>query len=353
MATYRKLPSGKWQATVWLPGRKRVTRTDVLKSVVKDWAVATETESARGKWRDPRKNTLTVGQWHAAWTKARRVEAETARADEGSWRLHLEATFGDVVLADLTRNQVQAWVKARSAAGVGPSAIRRALNLFKAMLEDAVTEDVVEANAARKVSAPTSPKRPPDWFTAAEVDAITAAMREAGRESAAVMTELMTWAGLRWGEAAALRGSDVDWLRKVVTVHHVLTQGGADKAYPKNSSSVREVPVPGWVVENMAALLVDRDTDARIFVTRRQGRALSGANWRREFDEARKVGGVDHGTPHTCRHTCASWLVQAGVPLYEVQRQLGHSSMQTTQVYAHLAPDAHTPITDAWVRLRA
>jgi len=39
------------------------------------------------------------------------------------------------------------------------------------------------------------------------------------------------------------------------------------------------------------------------------------------------------------RHTFASWLVQAGVSLYEVQRLLGHSSPTVTQVYSHLKPD--------------
>ena len=42
---------------------------------------------------------------------------------------------------------------------------------------------------------------------------------------------------------------------------------------------------------------------------------------------------------HTLRHTFASWLVQAGVPLYTVQRLMGHKSIVMTQRYAHLAPD--------------
>ena len=41
---------------------------------------------------------------------------------------------------------------------------------------------------------------------------------------------------------------------------------------------------------------------------------------------------------HSLRHTFASWLVQEGVPLYEVQRLLGHSTIAVTEVYAHLQP---------------
>ncbi|SMC74745.1 Site-specific recombinase XerD [Desulfocicer vacuolatum DSM 3385] len=42
---------------------------------------------------------------------------------------------------------------------------------------------------------------------------------------------------------------------------------------------------------------------------------------------------------HTCRHTCASWMVMQGVSLYLVQKVLGHSTIQVTERYSHLAPD--------------
>lgn len=42
---------------------------------------------------------------------------------------------------------------------------------------------------------------------------------------------------------------------------------------------------------------------------------------------------------HSLRHTFASWLVQNGTPLYTVAKLMGHSTLEMTQRYSHLAPD--------------
>jgi integrase len=56
---------------------------------------------------------------------------------------------------------------------------------------------------------------------------------------------------------------------------------------------------------------------------------------------AREQMGLKNDTEfiiHALRHTCASRLVNAGVDLYVVKEWLGHSSIQVTERYAHLAP---------------
>jgi integrase len=61
---------------------------------------------------------------------------------------------------------------------------------------------------------------------------------------------------------------------------------------------------------------------------------------KRAFRHAVRVAGLIDVTPHTLRHTAASWMVQHGVSFAKVARYLGHSDSRTTeQVYAHHAPD--------------
>jgi len=60
--------------------------------------------------------------------------------------------------------------------------------------------------------------------------------------------------------------------------------------------------------------------------------------WPEHFKRA-NINRTSGATCHTFRHTFASHLVMASVPLFTVQRLLGHAQIDTTMIYAHLAED--------------
>ena len=70
-----------------------------------------------------------------------------------------------------------------------------------------------------------------------------------------------------------------------------------------------------------------------------EGRKLSGY-WLPQTEKyVRKLGLQENLNYHALRHTFASWLVQDGVSIYEVQKLLGHADVSTTQIYSHLQPE--------------
>ena len=60
---------------------------------------------------------------------------------------------------------------------------------------------------------------------------------------------------------------------------------------------------------------------------------------KRSLTTACQRAGIEDYHIRDMRHTCAAWLVTAGVPLAEVRDLLGHSSVKMTERYAHLAPE--------------
>lgn len=73
------------------------------------------------------------------------------------------------------------------------------------------------------------------------------------------------------------------------------------------------------------------------YVIHRDGAKLG--SMKRAFNAACRDAGLDDVTPHTLRHTCGTWLAQAGVPLDKIGGWLGHSDARTTALYAHHHPD--------------
>jgi integrase len=355
MAAIRRLPSGKFQATVRLPNGKRTTRTDRLKRVVVDWGRAEEERVARGEWRDQRSGRVNYEDWRDRFMAARVVEEETARIDKGVLSNHLDPQWTGWRLPAITRIEVAGWVKRMQSAGTGPHAIRHAFNFMSTMMNAAIDEGIIAANPCQRVTLPATPAKLPAWFTLEQVDAITAELPE--RHAAAA--HLMAWCGLRWGETAGLRIGDVAFLRRRLSVVGVNTQHGRWKEYPKSSKSRREISVPPHILEMLAPLVAGRPPGELLFRTVRGSRPWMGANWRVRWYQAIEAARAAHPemeipahSPHSLRHSAASWLVQDGVPLYDVQRLLGHESPQITQRYAHLSPDSHQAVDAAWSRLR-
>ena len=333
--------------TVRLHDGTRRTYTAPLKGEVQAWGIEQEARIRRDGQYDPGASRIVYEAWRDRWWAARVVEAETRRGDRGVLANHLDPHFTGRRVSSIGRIDVQGWVRRLEQDGVGAHAIRRAYNLLTTMLGAAVLEGVISRSPCRKIDLPATPPKAPAWFTPEQATAIVVELPHRHGVAAA----LMMWTGLRWGEMAGLRVRDVDWARGRVSVVGARTQSGEWKEYPKSSKSRREVPVPARVLALLSDLARGRGSGETLFVTERGARPWSGANWRRVWDDAVERAGVPHHSPHTCRHTAASWLVQAGVPLYDVQRLLGHESYATTMRYAHLAPDAHESVMSAWAAI--
>ncbi len=103
-------------------------------------------------------------------------------------------------------------------------------------------------------------------------------------------------------------------------------------------------------MEGMSVLMAGRPRDALVF-TAPEGGPVTDEHFRdRIWYPAVEAAGIRRFPPRIMRHTAASWLVQDGVPLYDVQALLGHEDYATTQRYAHLAPDAHDKVIESWSR---
>lgn len=349
MAGIRKLPSGKWQASVRHPSGKRITKTDPLKRVVQAWAADKESQMRSGGGASPeRGQRVTVEAWWERWRLARRVEPGTAKKNDSHWRNHIKPHWATWPLASIGRLDVQTWVINLTKAGAGADTVHSSYNLLSGMLSDAVLEGILQVSPCREIDLPRVVLPQPRWLTKADYAKVMDALELQDRAHVwRALVALGCYSGLRFpGEIAGLDVEAVDFDLGQVYVSQVLTRDGL-RAYPKNDSSIRWVPFPPEVGELLWPLCADRSRGP-VFTAPRGGR-VNEANFRnRIWKRALVDAGVAYIDPYSMRHTCATWLKDAGLPDGDIADILGHSSTRMVGRYAHRTPGRFGRIRAAW-----
>ena len=142
------------------------------------------------------------------------------------------------------------------------------------------------------------------------------------------MLELLYATGIRVGELTGLNLGDVDLARGLAQV-----TGKGDKQRVVPFGEEAAAAVSEWLEFGRAELA--GDTQA-MFVGSRGGR-IDQRQVRRIVERAGQRAGVENVSPHTLRHTTATHMLEGGADLRVVQEMLGHTSLQTTQIYTHVS----------------
>lgn len=332
MAGYRRLPSGKYQATVRLPDGSRRTHTDPLKGRVRAWADDLEADIRSGQWADPRHGQTTMNAWWKTWSATRVIETATTKRDISLWRNHVQPRWGTVPLAAINSWDVEAWIAKMVKDGVGRSTIHHSVRLLRQMLTEAVRHRLIKTNPATDVRSPAAPKHVDRFLTREEFDALDAQMT-CPRDRA--MLRLMVFGGLRWGEVAGLHAHRVNLEQRWLLVVEVQRRDRSLKDMPKSAAGQRYVPITDELAEALEPLLSGGAQDGLLFP------GVAYTNWRRRvFVPAVERAGLARPWPtiHDMRHTFGSWLAESNVPPTDIMALMGHGSLRATERYLHSFP---------------
>jgi len=136
--------------------------------------------------------------------------------------------------------------------------------------------------------------------------------------------------GLRRSEILNLKWSAVDFEKRQFTVSN-------SETFTTKTGRERTVPMHEEVYKILSLRRGDGTEDGLVFC-KRGGFRLERNYVSKKFKKAVRDAELSEKLHfHSLRHSCASWLVDAGVSLYVVQNILGHSNISTTQIYSHLS----------------
>ncbi|MDD8019255.1 MAG: tyrosine-type recombinase/integrase [Bacteroidota bacterium] len=211
---------------------------------------------------------------------------------------------------------------------ISPVTINIDLRSLRSAFNTALRWKLIESNPFSKQPFCSVPEQAPVFFTRADFQKLIDTVKEGWLKE---MIIFATLTGMRRGEILNLQWSDIDLSRKTITIQSNLnfkTKQGKRRTIPLNDTAV-------YILQQKAIKTV---TD---YVFTLNGKPIF-SDWlshKFKFYVYECKFKEDRLHFHSLRHTFASWLVQDGVSLYEVQKLLGHSNIAVTQVYSHLQPE--------------
>lgn len=298
---------------------------------------------ARGEYAN-RNGRMTFSEFYKQWSVDQPWTGGTVRA------MNLAAnsvTFGNIELERLRPSHVQAWVKAMQDKGLEASTIRTRFNNVRSAIRAALADRAIPFDVTLNVRLPRV-NRPEgaddDGLIIPESIEVGALLREAHDKFAAFIG-LCAFAGLRLGEAAALKVSDVDFIRKEIRVDRQVQRANGKRVEirPPKYGSHRTVYAPEGLIqllsEHVRVQVPGDDPDRWMFPGEGEHplhQNSVGYLWRK----ARDAAGVGYRL-HDLRHFYASGLIAAGCDVVTVQRAMGHKSATVTlNTYSHKWPKA-------------
>lgn len=289
----------------------------------------------------------TLGNYLATWLIDVRptVSHATWKQHEAIVRLHLAPALGRVKLSRLTVAQVRAYLHGSR---LHPQTVAHHRATLRRALADAVRDGYVSRNVAAMATPPSVPRDERPWLG---VDEVRRLLETTRGDRLHVLWALAATAGLRMAEALGLSWDDLDLDRATLRVVRTLHREDGDWVLkdPKTKGSRRTVPLTELAVdalrahriiqleEQMAAGVPGRK--GLVFATPR-GAPLHGSNVLPALYRALDAAGLPRVTFHQLRHSAASVMLSAGVPLLTVSRLLGHSTIRiTADLYSHVSSD--------------
>ena len=263
------------------------------------------------------------------WSKANKT-ASTYVRDENTTDARLKPFFKGKYLGSITVKHLEDY-KTYRAGLVKPRTVNRELDILKSMFARATEWGYIKVNPGREVKKLKFQKRPPTYLILEELGKLLEACED---ECLYTFIVLGAFTGLRKEELLRLKWEDVNFTRREVVVQDA------------KNNEFRTVPMNQLVFDTLKRH--PRHISGEVVLARPDGKPYR--DLRQSFEKALNRAELKRIRIHDLRHSFASNLVAGGSGLPVVMELMGHKDIQTTMIYAHLAPDARQAAVDSLIQ---
>lgn len=288
-------------------------------------------------------------------TVTRKVDAVTLQGYEALANTHLIPYFDamQIKLIDVNRRVLQTYFdeKAKSGkvngkGGLSPRSLRLHKNILFQTLTDAVRDELIPSNPCEYVELPQMQHYEAKFYNERQLNALLEVVRD---EPLYPVIKLTIVYGLRRSEVLGLKWDSVDFEAETLMIKHTVSKVSkvVEKDKTKNATSRRSFPLIPEIRDLLLELKQREAENKRLFgkayvrndyiLKWDDGRPFSPDYVSQRFSDLLKKNNLPHIRFHELRHSCASFLIQKGFTLKDVQEWLGHADIKmTANIYSHL-----------------
>jgi integrase len=351
--TIQQLPSGNWRAQVSLEGRRISSPVLKTKRDCQSWIRKTTGQIEKGLTFDATR--LAYGEFLEQWLKSTTLRANTSSQYRQVAKQYILPGLARVKLANLNAQHIQSLYNRLREPGETQASdwvLVKVHAIVHGSLEYAVETGLLSRNPAAGVIPPRAPDYEMLFYDHDQVNRLLMAAR-GDRFEALIYLAVTT--GMREMELLGLQWSDVDWQNGIISVRRQLMRkrtGESIFGALKTEKARRQVALGEQSLrclsEHYSRQILDKQLagptwiDHNLVFANTRGGPVHQRNmlervWRPLVEKA----GLPYIRFHDLRHTAASLMLAAGIPINVVSRRLGHSRPSITlDIYGHLMPHA-------------
>lgn len=243
-------------------------------------------------------------------------------------------------LHSFTIDALRHWLADAVQAGKARSTISRRTASARAFSTWAYQHGYIAKDEAARLRTPKEQRKLPTVLSAPATEELIQPHGDTPQDIRdTAILELLYASAIRVGELVALNTYDLDLHTNTAKV---TGKGNKQRIVPFGTNAHNALTA--WLHDARPALANETNTGPAPLFVGNQGKRIDQRQVRRIVERAGQQAGQTSVTPHSLRHTAATQMLEGGADLRMVQEMLGHSSLQTTQIYTHVSSQRLTQI---------
>ncbi|HCM29276.1 MAG TPA: tyrosine-type recombinase/integrase [Bacteroidales bacterium] len=247
----------------------------------------------------------------------------------------IQNTF-DIDLINVKRIHINDWIMSLSESGLKASTINRKIVALSSFYNFLVNKNIITKNPVNNISKPKIPKRIPQYVKSKDLntdildeDLETNAASDFEPMRNILIIEMLYQTGMRRSELVNLKNEDIDLYRKTIKV---LGKRNKERYIPF-TDDFKKLILDYINIKN--DFFANKQIDDSFFVLKNGKKLYDKFVYRVVNSYLSDINYISQKSPHILRHTFATHLLQQGADLNAIKELLGHSSLASTQIYAH------------------